>query len=138
MKKLMALAVLVVSLFAVPAFAAMVDLGCDVYNAQWYAEYKGSDVSRNGVSYDIYAIVINVKGNVEAQRYYNVSSDTQWVGYLRYVDCTRKRWATVRTMSFNNNGQITYDSGIAEEWTWYTAANTGTMMDQLLNKACVK
>jgi hypothetical protein len=137
MKKLAALVVLAISLFAIPAFASVVDLGKDVYDCSWLAEWKGSDVSRNGIAYEVLAIIVDVKNaSPEARKYYRVGPNIATVGYLRYLDCINKRFADVRIMSWDTNGNVVYDSGIANEWTWYNIESPSTMMGKAVKMFC--
>ena len=110
-------------------------LGTDVFGCEWWAEYIESGVSKNGVAYDSIAIIIFIADNPQARTYYNVGTNIAMVGYLRYIDCTGRRWANVHTMSWDYDEDIVYDSGVNDTWTWMDCA-AGTMMDKVLRVFC--
>lgn len=136
MKKLLLVMALVLGL-TIPAFAQMSDMGLDSYGCHWYARHAGTDVSRNGITYQIIVAEVFMVNTPEARAFYNVGSECYAISYLRFVDCKGLRWAPISSALWNHKREKYYESPVPETWDWITLnPNNSTKMLGIARKFC--
>lgn len=121
MKKILLVVALVLGL-TIPAIsqAQMSDMGLDVYNCHWYARHAGTDISRNGVTYQTIVIEVYMYNSAEARAFYEVGPECYAITYVRVVDCKGLRFAGIARTLWNHNKEKYYTSPVLDEWDWIT------------------